>query len=134
MPIQKLSGDLGGLLDTKQREVELLKRLVDIHKRFDQEVDRAYRDSGLDPLTFPVPAGMTVSSGPYVGLSIPEACKRYLQETPTHAASTPEIANAIRSRGIQTNAKNFTATVYTILQQSELFKRKGKLWTLVEGR
>jgi hypothetical protein len=48
--------------------------------------------------------------------------------------TTREIADALLERGIKTNSKNYIATVYATLNNSEAFKRTNDgTWELVEA-
>lgn len=133
--------ELRQLLEQEQRKLDLLKRVSQIDDKYRKELETAISESGLSPDTLPFSiagAGLigilkNTPSGPYAGLSIPEAARKFLQEHPSKAASTPEIAQGVLAGGIKTTSKNFTATVYTILSQTpKWFKRRGKIWTLTE--
>ncbi len=76
----------------------------------------------VDPESMP-------ASSEYTGLAIAEAAKRLVTEL-GRSASTREIAQALLKRGIRTNSKNFSMTVYTILRESPHFKRNGDGWSL----
>jgi hypothetical protein len=137
-----MSDGLRALLEQEQKKLDLLKRVSQIDDKYRKEIENAITESGLDRTLLPfsldgaglIGAVLRGASSP--SLSIPEAARKYLQEHPNKAASTPEIASALLAQGIKTGSKNFTATVYTILQQTpKWFKRKGQLWALVgEGR
>ncbi len=58
--------------------------------------------------------GGAMRGASYEGLGIADAAMRYLREV-GRAASTREIADQIRLRGVTTTSKNYTATVYAVL-------------------
>jgi hypothetical protein len=131
--------ELRALLEQEQKKLDLLKRVSQIDDKYRKELEAAISESGLsrDTLPFSVAGAGIVgilkntSIGPYAGLSIPEATRRFLQERDPHTASTPEIAQGLLAGGLTTTSRNFTATVYTVLSQTpRWFKRKGKSWTL----
>lgn len=77
----------------------------------------------------------TVTSA-YAHLSIPKATALYLQTHKGEPAVTKEIAEALLRGGIRTTAKNFEATVYTLLRESTSprFRRTpdGRGWWLAD--
>ena len=78
-------------------------------------------------------ASPTPTSTQYQGLGIADAAVRYLKEV-NRGASTREIADAIRLRGVQTNSRNYTATVYAVLSSARdrVHRAPGGVWTVVE--
>lgn len=67
----------------------------------------------------------------YEGLGITDAAVRYMREV-GRAASTREIADQIRLRGVRTQSKNYTATVYAVLSSShdKIVRTSDGLWDL----
>jgi hypothetical protein len=66
-----------------------------------------------------------------LGLTV--AAKRYLREAGA-PRTTREIADGLMERGIKTRSKNYIATVYATLHNSEAFRRtKDGTWELVEA-
>lgn len=65
------------------------------------------------------------------GMGITEAAMKWLAEV-NEPRSTREIADAIRSKGVKTSSRNYTATVYATLSNARTkFSRKDGLWTVI---
>jgi hypothetical protein len=133
--------ELRTLLEQEQKKLDLLKKVSQIDDKYRRELENAIAESGLarDTLPFSIQGAGIVGIikntgiGPYAGLSIPEATRRFLAERDNRTASTPEIAQALLAGGLKTASRNFTATVYTVLSQTpRWFKRKGKSWVLTD--
>lgn len=80
-----------------------------------------------------IEASTTPTTTQYQGIGIADATVRYLKEV-NRGASTREIADAIRLRGMETTSRNYTATVYAVLSSASNRVRRapGGLWTLAE--
>jgi hypothetical protein len=65
----------------------------------------------------------------FAGYGITEAAEKLLKEI--GPASTRTIADTLLDRGIRTRSKNFVATVFSTLDNSSLFRRRGNQWELV---
>lgn len=68
----------------------------------------------------------------YEGLGIADAAVRYMKEK-QGPASTRDIADTIRMRGVKTASKNYTATVYAVLAgaHGKIFRTPDGLWDIV---
>lgn len=66
----------------------------------------------------------------FEGLGIADAAKRYIQEMGGVGQSTGVLAKVLLQRGIHTRSKNWTATVYSTLDNSGKFTRVNDVWTL----
>jgi hypothetical protein len=90
-------------------------------QKIDEALERLEGNVEISPTSFR-PKDMT-------NLGIIEAARRLLQEL-GREATTREIADAIRDRGVETKSKNFVPTVYATLTNSREFARKGDKWVL----
>ena len=68
----------------------------------------------------------------YRDMGVTAAAKRFLREK-GEPQETRTIADALLNRGLETNSKNFIATVYATLNNGKMFKRtKDNRWQLQE--
>lgn len=86
-------------------------------------------------LSLQAPGGYAPASGgliSYRGMSIADAAAAAMQAK-GGPMQTRELADLLHARGVQTNSKNFAATVHAVLSaQSGKFRRtKNKMWELV---
>ena len=109
--------------------LELLERAKQTHLAEAAAIDKAIRD--LQGSLTATAQGHIPVSNEYMGLGIVDATKRYLAEV-GEGQTTSQIAEALLARGIQTNSKNFTATVHATIIKSGAVKRNRKLgvWEL----
>jgi hypothetical protein len=116
--------DIATAIEGLERQKQL--KLVEVAK-----LDEALKT--LRGLEGSVEPSMAPRSEEYRGLGIADAAKRWLRENGgTH--STREIADALLARGLSTNSKNYTATVYAVLAAlKHQFKRTREGWALKEG-
>lgn len=63
-------------------------------------------------------------------LGIVDGTQRLFEERRGAALATRDIADALKARGVQTKAKNWTPTVYATLANSPLFARQGDKWVM----
>jgi hypothetical protein len=63
------------------------------------------------------------------GMSIADATRKYLAAV-RRKQSTRQIAEALETGGLHSTAKNFTTTVYTVLERQSDIVRVGKDWGL----
>ncbi len=92
-------------------------------------------DSSAQPSLAASPFGGEVPTGAFLGKSIPEAAKLYL-EIVKKKQTTKEIADALEKGGMETNSKSFTKTVHTALTRARQganasLVQVGKHWGLV---
>ena len=85
--------------------------------------------------------GVSLAGGPtqrrgerkdFEDLGVTAAAKRFLREKAPEPQDTRTIADALLNRGLQTNSKNFIATVYATLNNSSAIQRKDGRWELRE--
>ncbi len=73
-----------------------------------------------------------VKPGTFHGMSIAEAARVYLEMT-KQKQTTPELGEALKRGGIESQSKDFIRTVYTILAaRPRVFLRLGMHWALAE--
>ncbi len=85
------------------------------------------RQSSPNPEALPPPR-----TNEWEKVGITEAAQRWLTEV-NGPRGTREIADAIRDRGVRTQSRNYTATVYATLTNAKTkFKRVDGMWALVQ--
>ena len=109
MPSTETINELRHELDRKRAEAKALEQAIALL-------------SGSDTVVI-------YDSGPvqqdFKGLGIVDAATRYLREV-GEPKSTKDIADELLKRGLETNAKKWTATVYATLDNSKQFHRIGQ--------
>jgi hypothetical protein len=117
MDTQQTVEQLKGALATKEREAEALRAAIAVLSG--EMVQQVMSTAGrrLD----------------YQDLGVTAAAKKFLREMLPEPQDTRAIADALLNRGLQTNSKNFIATVYATLNNGKMFRRtKDNRWALVE--
>lgn len=106
--------------------IEALQRAIQ-----SREVELEGMKRSLNQLTNNAPEYIgTVKTNEWAGMGITDAAVLWLTEVGV-PRSTPEIAEAIRDRGVRTRSKNYTATVYATLRNGlKWFVREDGLWRL----
>ena len=112
-----------------QAAIEALKRAREVKRSELRAIDQA-----LEALGATAESGQDrQASRDFEDFGLTAAAKRYLRESGT-PRTTREIADALMERGVKTRSKNYIATVYATLNNSDFFKRtKDGTWELVEA-
>ena len=117
--------ELLAALEEEREELDRVINAVRTRVHLGSMRDRISHGNGVDRDASPQ------SGGPYYGLSIPEAARRYL-ESESKPKTTAEICNALKGGGLVSHAQNFAATVYGSLNRSKEIRRIRKKWRLVQ--
>jgi hypothetical protein len=110
-----------------QQALESLERAKSVKQSEIEEIDKAIDQ--LHGLILVVAPGTVRKNKEYEGLGITEATIRFLTEV-GEPRGTRDIADALTTRGLQTQSRNFISTLYATLANSKKVIRDGENWKL----